>query len=357
MISSSDTVNAISQLFCEATKEVIGSSTGEEVSYTQTLQMIPSINLRPDIGCFIMFSGDYSGLMIMNFTSAAALEIYRHSMMKMGLPEEELATEHTSDEVVNGIGELINQVIGKVRQRIEQKYQLVAHNTQPRAIALTTSIILNIESREAGSQELCRRLSFKINRQSFHIELALERSEFVRVDGQSPHEPKTAAVESLMNFEQLKAAGDQSNTPDAPVALDFEALAAQNSGSSASAPAAFDFDALSAQTNGPTAPAADPAAFDFDALAAANSAPAPAADPAAFDFDALAAANSAPPPAAEPAELDFEALAAANRAPAPAADPAELDFEALAAQTKAETPIDPDEMDFEALQKAALKGE
>ena len=66
MISSSETVNAIAQLFCEATQEVVGTSTGQEVSYSQTMQMIPSIHLRPDIGCFVLFSGDYSGLMIMN---------------------------------------------------------------------------------------------------------------------------------------------------------------------------------------------------------------------------------------------------------------------------------------------------
>jgi len=266
-VKNSSTVNSVAQLFCEATQEVIGSSTGETVSYSETLQMIPAINLRPDIGCFIMFSGDYSGLMIMNFTGDAALEIYRHSMMKMGLPEEELAVEHTSDEVVNSIGELINQVIGKVRQRIEEQYHLVAHNTQPRAIALSTSIILNIESRENSAQELCRRLSFKINRQSFYIELALERSEFVRFDGKDPHESQESAQAPSMDFDQIKAAGEPA----------------------ASAPA----------------PAADP--FDFDALSAAqNTEEAPAAD-APLDFEALAAAQ-AEPAAEEPEEMDFEAL-------------------------------------------------
>ncbi|MDT8446113.1 MAG: DUF3334 family protein [bacterium] len=231
MIKASETVNAVSHLFCEATKEVVEAATGEEVTYSDTMQMIPSIHLRPDIGCFVLFSGDYSGLMIMNFTGAAALEIYKKSMLKMGMPEDELSTEYTADEVVNGIGELINQTIGTVRRRIEEQYHLVAHNTQPKAIALNSAIVLNIDSRDPSSQELCRRLAFKVAGKSFHIELSLERSEFVRFDGGNAHTsvgPKSNRDINLDDYREQAAAPEAA--PAAPVELDFDALQRQMEG-------------------------------------------------------------------------------------------------------------------------------
>lgn len=233
MIKASETVNAVAHLFCEATKEVLEASTGNEVTFSDTMQMIPGIHLRPDIGCFVLFSGDYSGLMIMNFSGGAALEIYRSSMLRMGLPEEDLSGEFTSDEVVNSIGELINQTIGTVRRRIEEQYHLVAHNTQPKAIALNSAIILNIDSADPSSQELCRRLSFKINGESFHIELSLERSEFVRFDGANAHDPSETPPEAELDFDKLK---DQNNPQPSPAEaaggadFDFEALQRQAEG-------------------------------------------------------------------------------------------------------------------------------
>ena len=282
MISSSETVNAIAQLFCEATQEGVGTSTGQEVSYSQTMQMIPSIHLRPDIGCFVLFSGDYSGLMIMNFEGQAAVEIYRQSMLKMGMPEEELSTEHTADEVVNAIGELINQVIGMVRRRIEEQYQLVAHNTQPKAIALATAIILNIDSRDPASQELCRRLSFKINRKSFHIELSLERSEFVRFDGGDVHRPKHHQSNKDIKMENFAPQTASAPAPKAvqadpfaaaQAATQFEVVAAQDPFAAAQAAAQEDpFAAAQKAAKAPTSAktAAKPASavegFDFEAL-------------------------------------------------------------------------------------------
>lgn len=291
MISSSETVNAIAQLFCEATQEVVSSSTGQEVSYSQTMQMIPSIHLRPDIGCFVLFSGDYSGLMIMNFEGQAAVEIYRHSMLKMGMPEDELSTEHTADEVVNAIGELINQVIGMVRRRIEEQYQLVAHNTQPKAIALATAIILNIDSRDPASQELCRRLSFKINRKSFHIELSLERSEFVRFDGGDVHRPKHHQSNKEFQMENFapQAAAPKGAGVDpfsaAHAATQFGAVATQDP--FAAAQAATQEDPFAAAQ---AAAQEDPfAAAQKAAKAASPAKPASKASPATdgFDFEAL----------------------------------------------------------------------
>lgn len=226
MIRATNTLNSIARIFCEATKEVLGASTGKEVSFANTIQKIPLVHLRPEIGCFVLFSGDYSGIMIMNFSAKAAMEIYRNQMLTMGLPEEDLAIEYTSDDVVDNIGETINQIIGNVRRKIEEIYGLVSSNTQPKAIALTTSIILTIDAHDI-EKELCRRLSFKIGGHSFHIELSMEKTEFVSLDGKDVHKKEHhAGIEKDQYETILKAEKAKSNIGKAGADqnLDFDSL-------------------------------------------------------------------------------------------------------------------------------------
>ncbi|NQU65584.1 MAG: DUF3334 family protein [SAR324 cluster bacterium] len=228
MIKAAKTLNAISKIFCDVTKELLESVTKKEVNYAKTIQKIPLIHLRPDIGCFVLFSGDYSGLMIMNFTAEAAMSIYRNQMINMGLPEEELAVEYTADEIVDSIGELVNQIIGSVRRQIEIQYDLGSSNTQPKAIALTTSIVLSIDTPEFD-KDLCRKLSFKIEGHPFHIEVSIEKTEFVSLDGEDIHAVKNGPSltgAGSFDFDAVKEATDniEPKTVQTNQDLDFDAL-------------------------------------------------------------------------------------------------------------------------------------
>ena len=229
MVKSQQTLNAISRIFCESAKEVLESVTGKDVSYAKTIQKVPIIHLRPDVGCFVLFAGDYSGLMIMNFTSEAAMSIYRNQMLHMGLPENELATEYTADDVVDSIGEIINQIIGTVRRQIEAQYDLASSNTQPKAIALTTSIVLSIDS-PGLEKDLCRKLSFKIEGYPFHIELSMEKTEFVSIENLDVHarrEKLEKAKETNIDFDDYKKSIDESAEDKKPTSnqdIDFDAL-------------------------------------------------------------------------------------------------------------------------------------
>lgn len=225
MIRSVNTLNAIASLFCLSTKEILETSTGGEISYAKTIQKIPMVHLKPEIGCFVLFSGDYSGIMIMNFSAKAAMALYRKAMLKMGLPEEELATEYTSDDVVDHIGETINQIIGDVRRRIEDNYELVSSNTQPKAIALTTSMVLSIDAHDM-EKELSRRLSFKVDGHSFHIELSLEKTEFISMDGTDIHQTSKKS-DPRDRFDQLRNAQNKDKLDTPPPSLDFDALQQQ----------------------------------------------------------------------------------------------------------------------------------
>ena len=182
LVKTKRTVDIVAEIFGRATVEVIGVATGAEVHFAPTIQQIPNIHLKPDIGCFVQFGGDYSGLIILNFSRNAAMEYYRQSMLLMGLPPEDLAIDHTSDEVIDSIGEVVNQIVGKARQIIQEQYGLSAYNNQPKAISILDAVTLTIHSL-ALHRNQCRRLSFMIaKKDSFHIELFIEQTEFILLD-------------------------------------------------------------------------------------------------------------------------------------------------------------------------------
>jgi len=177
------TVDKVAKIFCCAVKEVIETSTGMTVSYAPTFQDVPSISLKPDLGSFVQFSGDYSGLFIMNFSKKASLEIYTKAMSFMGLPEEEISQDANSDEVVNYVGEIMNQVIGKARQKIEAKYGLSSNNNQPKAITISSAITLSVATMLDKPE--CRKIAFRTqDRNPFYVEMNLEKTEFIRLEQQ-----------------------------------------------------------------------------------------------------------------------------------------------------------------------------
>ena len=59
---------------CNSVTGVLTEATHHEINYSPMVQRIGKTCLRPDIGCFVLFDGAFSGLVVINFTAAAALE-------------------------------------------------------------------------------------------------------------------------------------------------------------------------------------------------------------------------------------------------------------------------------------------
>jgi len=175
MAKEQQTIDIVAGLFCQATKKTLDKSTGKAIKYSSTIQSVPKVSLRPDIGCFVQFTGDYNGLVVMNFSAAAAMELYRSYMTSMGLPEEDLARDYTSADVVDSIGEMTNQVVGRAMRMVESKYELSTAMGQPKAIALNSAITLTPESPFQDN----RRMVFSLETHRFYMELSLERTEFI----------------------------------------------------------------------------------------------------------------------------------------------------------------------------------
>ena len=170
-------IDEISKILLTTAQFTLGTNTKKEVTYSSTIQKIPKVSMKPDVTCFVQFNGDYNGLVVMNFSANAAFAIHKSYMIGMGMPKEELATTTSSSEITDTIGEIANQVMGQLTKGIEEKYSLSAEFGQPKALTLSSSITLVIDS-DYGEN---RRLSFKIGNYSFRIEIAMEHAEFILI--------------------------------------------------------------------------------------------------------------------------------------------------------------------------------
>ena len=165
-------------ILCESVKKILTIATKSDITYSPMIQKTIKTCLRPDIGCFVLFQGGFSGLVVMNFSSGAAVEVYRRYLMSMGLPEEELATYHTSDDVGNSLGELMNQIVGNFQAEVKRELRVSVNQNQPKMIVLNQELLVAVNAKIDSPQ--CRRASFETaDHHPFYVELAMEKTEFI----------------------------------------------------------------------------------------------------------------------------------------------------------------------------------
>lgn len=167
-------------MLCSSVTSVLSSATDSSITYSPMVQKINRTCLRPDIGCFVLFDGGFSGLVVINFSAAAAMELYRGYMMHMGLPEEELAAQHTSDDVGNMLGELMNQMVGDFTGHIGKKLLISINQSQPKMLAINKELLVSIDTNLDRPQ--ARRVSFTTESgHVFYLELAMDKTEFIQL--------------------------------------------------------------------------------------------------------------------------------------------------------------------------------
>lgn len=167
-------------MLCGSVTKVLSAATQTQISYSPMVQKITRTCLRPDIGCFVLFDGGFSGLVIMNFSAQSAMELYRAYMMSMGMPESELATRHTTDEVGNMLGELMNQIVGDFTGMVGHELMVSINQNQPKMLTINKEVMVSIDTNLDRAQ--ARRVSFTTARRNvFYMELAMDKTEFIKL--------------------------------------------------------------------------------------------------------------------------------------------------------------------------------
>ncbi|MFC3913434.1 DUF3334 family protein [Pseudaeromonas sharmana] len=195
---------------CHSVTSVLSEATHHEINYSPMVQRISKTCLRPDIGCFVLFDGAFSGLVVINFTAAAALEVYQNYLVNMGIPKEELATLHTSDEVGNVMGELMNQILGDFTSKVSQELHTSISQSQPKMLTLNKQVLISVDTNLDRPQ--ARRVSFYTEKNNiFYMELAMDKTEFIQLHDFERHEEvdPDSLLQSIANGENPNATSTQ----------------------------------------------------------------------------------------------------------------------------------------------------
>ncbi|PKG59184.1 DUF3334 family protein [Shewanella sp. GutDb-MelDb] len=160
---------------------VLSSTTNSQITHAGMVQSITRTCLKPDLGCFSIFDGGFSGLVVINFSAPAAIEIYREYMINMGMPESELAFSHTSDEVSNVMGELMNQMLGDFINKISKELQTSISQSQPKMLTINKELTISVDTNL--DEAVARRVSFKTQKNHiFYLEFAMDKTEFIKLN-------------------------------------------------------------------------------------------------------------------------------------------------------------------------------
>ncbi|MCA1792935.1 MAG: DUF3334 family protein [Desulfobacteraceae bacterium] len=72
MSSPTNAIDEISKIFLTTIQKTLETGTGQVITFSSTIQDIPRVSMKPDVTSFVQFEGDYTGLVILNFSAEAA---------------------------------------------------------------------------------------------------------------------------------------------------------------------------------------------------------------------------------------------------------------------------------------------
>ncbi|MCP4326783.1 MAG: DUF3334 family protein [Alteromonadales bacterium] len=223
--SKTITTDDILLVLCNSIKSVLTKATDHQINYSAMVQKINKTCLKPDIGCFVLFDGGFSGLVIINFSAESAVEIYTNYMLHMGIPENELAKSHTADEVSDVMGELMNQIVGDFTGVVGHELHTSITQNQPKMLTINKQVMLSIDTNLDRPQ--ARRVTFMTEKNNiFYLELAMDKTEFIKLpnfeereafdadmildqqeNGKAEEEKKSDPVESMIDQDLLDELG------------------------------------------------------------------------------------------------------------------------------------------------------
>lgn len=196
---------------CNSVTDVLNVATQSQVRYSGMVQRITKTCLKPDIGCFVLFDGGFTGLVVINFSAPAAMELYERYLLSMGMARDELATSHTADEVSNVMGELMNQIVGNFTGKVGRELQTHITQNQPKMLVLNKQVMLSVDT-NLDKPEARRVTFYTASNNIFYLELAIDRTQFVKL---CDFEPQDAPDPDALMAEAAAAPAAAAPAPSA----------------------------------------------------------------------------------------------------------------------------------------------
>ena len=142
---SPETANAIrmAKMFAESYTEVFQVMGGSgKFTIAPSFYVIDTAQTRHRVSSLLDFTGGINGFVIINYPEAAAIDVVSTFMRGMGMSAED-CPKSIGEEVINTLGEIINQVLGKFRKNIKGHYGLAAESGTPITMLVNTMLRLS----------------------------------------------------------------------------------------------------------------------------------------------------------------------------------------------------------------------
>jgi chemotaxis protein CheY-P-specific phosphatase CheC len=205
---------------CNSVTRVLTVATHTPIHYSGMVQRITKTCLKPDIACFVLFDGGFSGLVVMNFSAQSAMELYESYMLNMGIAKEGLVSAHTSDEVSDVLGELMNQIVGDFIGKVGRELQTHITQNQPKMLVLNKQVILSVDT-NLDNPEARRVTFFTGGNNIFYLEMATDRTEFIKLYDFEPSDvPDPDELITRANGKPPASAPNNDGTSEADNLLD-----------------------------------------------------------------------------------------------------------------------------------------
>ena len=97
----------------------------------------------------------------------------------MGMSKDDLVSSYTSDEVSSVMGELMNRVMGDFTGKVPRELQTHITQNQPWMLVLNKQVQLSVDANLDKPE--ARRVTFHTSNNIFYLELAIDRTEFMKL--------------------------------------------------------------------------------------------------------------------------------------------------------------------------------
>ena len=140
-----ETANAVkmTKMFAESYTEVFSTfGASGKFSIAPSFYVINTAQTRHRVSSLLDFTGGINGFVIINYPAAAAIDVVSTFMQGMGMPAND-CPKTVGEEVINTLGEVLNQVLGKFRKNIQGHFGLVAESGTPITMLVNTMLRLS----------------------------------------------------------------------------------------------------------------------------------------------------------------------------------------------------------------------
>jgi len=171
----------MAKLFAESYIEAFDKLGGPAAGFTvsPTFYVINSAQTRHRVSSLLDFTGGINGFAIINYPAESALEAVGAFLQGMGMGSDD-CPKNISEEAVNTVGEICNQVLGGFRRNLEARYNLLATSGTPISMLVNTQLSMSPVDADTNFHFIRTQITTP-KKQPIYVEFCIEEGVFIKL--------------------------------------------------------------------------------------------------------------------------------------------------------------------------------